>query len=85
MENIYLKTGSAGTADEAYVIPVDSETTCDVHTNILDTLFGSLGGGNSGTENGDAADPNGETVKPEDNVTTPEDSGWWTDFFGDLF
>ena len=24
-------------------------------------------------------------VKPEDNVTTPEDSGWWTDFFGDLF
>lgn len=105
VENIYLKTGSAGTADEAYVIPVDSETTCDVHTNILDTLFGSLGGGNSGdgslgdgnsgngslgggnsgTENGDAADPNGETVKPEDNVTTPEDSGWWTDFFGDLF
>lgn len=95
VENIYLKTGSAGTADEAYVIPVDSETTCDVHTNILDTLFGSLGGGNSGDGslgdgnsgdgNGDAADPNGETVKPEDNVTTPEDSGWWTDFFGDLF
>jgi len=38
-ENVYLKTGTAGTPDASAVAPSTSGTTCTVHTSIWDTFF----------------------------------------------
>ena len=80
---IYLKSGTAGTADEAYVMPEIADTACDVHVSFWDQWFDNDSG-----ENPDGNEPDGE--HPENGQdhhggNNNNGSGWLDNILGNLF
>ena len=69
---VYLTSGTAGTADEAYSAEgIDKETTCDVHTHMQDFFSGIF-------------HSDGEENQTEDSGSEEHDSGgsWWSSLWG---
>lgn len=76
VEKIYLKAGTEGTADAAYVMPEIADTACDVHTSFWDQWF-----------DGDSEqNPDDGTTDSETSDTGDGNTGGWLDgLWGNLF
>ncbi len=83
---VYLKSGTEGTADAAYVMPENADTACNVHTSFWNQWFDD-----DPEENPDDNNPNGDN--PGDNHGNQNNhgnggnqgGGWFEDFLGGLF
>jgi len=75
---VYLKSGTEGTADAAYVMPEIADTACDVHISFWDPWFDD-----DTTENPDDSNPGGEGENPDEGGDN--NGGWLDDFWGNLF
>lgn len=81
-EIVYLKNGTTGTEDEAFVIPEIAETSCTEHTDFWDLLFGDdkekpeykpeMDASQEGVEN-----PEEELQNPEEELQNPEEDQYW--------
>ena len=75
---VFLKSGTEGTADEAYVMPEIADTACDVHTSFWDQWFDG-----DPEEDPDNNNPDGEEGNPEDGEDNQ--GGWLDNILGGLF
>lgn len=81
LEKVYLKTGTEGTEDSAYVLPESMKNTCDIHTHFWDQWKdGEMEEEAEGKENESDTENNGSS---ENEAGT--ENGWWNGFFGDMF
>ena len=75
---VFLKSGTEGTADEAYVMPEIADTACDVHTSFWDQWFDG-----DPEENPDNNNPGGDEGNTEDGEENQ--GGWLDNILGGLF
>lgn len=68
-EKIYLKAGSKGTADEAYVLPESMLETCQEHTSFWDSWFDT-----------DEHHPDQDDHQMNENQQETTENDWWNEF-----